>query len=82
MGLVQFAVRGFLETDAMTKSKFLEKDYIESKKVCKDEEINELIIEYDKRNTMGISFIIYKLLSNCLTKIIIYNIILLIIKNL
>ena len=82
IGLIQFAIRAFLEIDAMTKSRYLAKEYILSKKVCTSEEMSDLIIEYDKINKMGISFIIYKLLSNLLIRIIIFNIIVLIVNGL
>ena len=81
LGLIKITVRGFLETDAMTKSKYLAKDYIKSKNICTNREIEELINEYDKINKMGISFIIYKLISSSLFKIIIFNIIVLITKG-
>ena len=36
--LIQFAVRSFLEIDAMTRAKFLAKEYMEKKKLCTNEE--------------------------------------------
>ena len=75
IGLIQFAVRGFLETDAMTKSKYLAKDYIKSKNICTNEEIEELIKEYDKINKMGISFYLFSMITSLLLKISIYIII-------
>ena len=78
---IQFAVRSFLEIDAMTKSKYLAKHYIEKKNLCTDEEIEQLINEYDKINKMGVSFTLYKLFSNILIKIILLDIIVCIVKN-
>ena len=78
---VQFAVRSFLEIDAMTKSKYLAKEYIEKKNLCTEEEIKQLIIEYDKINKMGIAFTLYKLFSNALIKIVLLDIVFCITNN-
>lgn len=76
---IQFAVRAYLEIDAMTKSKYLAKEYMEKKKICTDEEVNELIKEYDKINKIGIPFIVVHLITNALIRISIYVIITIII---
>lgn len=75
LALIQFAVRGYLETDAMTKSKFLAKEYIEKKNLCTDEEVEKLMIEYDKINNMGIPFYLCRIITNSLVKISLYLII-------
>ena len=72
LGIIQFSVRSFLEIDAMTKSKYLAKEYIENKKICSKEEINKLLEEYDKINKIGIPFVIDNLLNSILIKIVIY----------
>ena len=72
LGIIQFSVRSFLEIDAMTKSKYLAKEYIENKKKCSKEEENKLLEEYDKINKIGIPFVIDNLLNSILIKIIIY----------
>lgn len=69
---IQFAVRGFLEIDAMIKSKYLAKEYMEKKKLCTKDEIDELIKEYDKINKIGIPFTLDYLLTNSLIRISIY----------
>jgi len=71
----QTIVRAYLETDAMTKSKFLAKEYIKNKDLCTKDELQELIIEYEKINNLGIPFYIYSLVTSSLIKIIIYIII-------
>jgi len=73
--LIQFAVRAYLEIDAMIKSKYLAKEYMENKQLCTKEEIQNLINEYDKINKIGIPFIIDNLLTNALIRAIIYVII-------
>ena len=72
MFLIQYCVRAFLEQDAMTKSKWLANKYIESKKLCTDEEKKELIEQYDKINTIGIPFYLFYLLFSLLIKIILF----------
>ena len=75
LGFIQFAVRGFLEIDAMTKSKYLAKEYMEEKNICTQEEVNSLINEYDKINKIGIPFIIDNLITNALIRVAFYVII-------
>lgn len=77
---IQFAVRAYLEIDAMTKSKYLAKEYIEKKNLCTKEELDLLITEYDKINKIGILFMLYYLMTNGLIKIIVYIIITIILK--
>lgn len=72
LAFIQFAVRAFLEIDAMTKSKYLAKEYMEKKKMCTEQEIDDLIQEYDKINKMGIPFITDNLITNALIRICIY----------
>ena len=77
---IQTIIRAYLETDAMTKSKYLSKEYIENKKLCTKKEENELVSEYDKINNMGIPFYLYKLTTNSILKIISYLIICIVLK--
>lgn len=73
--LIQFAVRSFLEIDAMIRAKYLAKEYIERKKLCTDEEKETLLKEYDKINKVGIPFVIDNLLTSGLIRVLIYAII-------
>ncbi len=73
--LIQFAVRSFLEIDAMTRAKFLAKEYMEKKNLCCEEEKETLLKEYDKINKVGIPFTIDNLLTNGLIRVLIYTII-------
>ena len=72
LAFIQFAVRGYLEIDAMTKSKYLAKEYMEKKNICTKEEVDELIKEYDKINKIGIPFILDNLITNAVVRICIY----------
>ena len=69
---IQLAVRAYLEIDAMTKSKYLAKEYIEEKNLCTKEEIDELIKEYDKINKTGIPFTLDYLITKALMRIIFF----------
>ncbi len=73
--LIQFAVRSFLEIDAMTRAKFLAKEYMEKKKLCSEEEKELLLKEYDKINKVGIPFVVDNLLTNGLIRVLIYTVI-------
>ena len=73
--LIQFAVRSFIEIDAMTKSRFLAKEYMEKKNLCSNEEIDKLLEQYDKINKIGIPFVIDNLLTNGLGRVLFYSII-------
>ena len=73
--LIQFAVRSFLEIDAMTRAKFLAKEYMEKKKLCTEKEKEMLLKEYDKVNKVGIPFVVDNLLTNGLIRVLIYTVI-------
>ena len=77
--LIQFSVRSLLEIDAMTRAKFLAKEYMEKKKVCTDEEKELLLDKYGKINKVGIPFVVDNLLTNGLIRILIYAIIIVIV---
>lgn len=85
LGFFYYVIRSFLETDAMTKAKYLAKEYmleyISKNPICTKEEVEEIAIEYDRINNLGIPAINYKLMVNCLSKVILY-ILVIIIKNL
>lgn len=84
LGFLYYVVRSYLETDAMTKAKYLAKeymlDYIQINPVVSKEEVEEIINEYDRINNLGIPATNYILMSNCIVKIIIY-ILIVIAKN-
>ena len=73
--LIQFSVRSFLEIDAMTRAKFLAKEYMEEKKLCTNEEKESLLKEYDKINKVGIPFVVDNLLTSGLIRVLVYTII-------
>lgn len=73
--LIEFSVRSFLEIDAMTKAKYLAKEYMEKIKLCTEEEKNKLLKEYSDINKIGIPFVIDNLLTTALIRVLIYCII-------
>lgn len=79
MSITLFFVRSYIETDAMTKARFLAKEYMESKKeVITKENIETIIENYDKINNIGIKFTNLSLIVEYLVKVIIYCVIALI----
>ena len=78
MILTQFAVRIYLEVDAMKKARLLAEEYI-NKKIAGNDELNltkedkeKLLKGYDKINEEGIPFMIDYFLTTALVKILIY----------
>ncbi len=75
LGLIQYILKSYLETDAMIKARFLAKDYLEKNSIGTKEEREMLIKEYDKINLLGIPATNYSLIRNVILKVIIYSII-------
>ena len=75
LGFVFYAVRTYLENDAMIKAKFLAKEYMEESKISTQEEINKIVKKYDDLNEIGIKCTNFQLLSNVLLKVVILLII-------
>jgi len=72
LSFIYFMVRSYLETEAMTESEFVAKEYIKESNVSTDEEKEELINGYKKINKVGIIAYNYILFANCMLKLIIY----------
>ena len=51
---VFLVVRGYLENDAMIKARYLAKEYMEEQKISSKEEIQKIVNEFDKINSIGI----------------------------
>ncbi|MBQ2937711.1 MAG: hypothetical protein IJE05_02355 [Clostridia bacterium] len=71
-GLIYYAVRMYLENDAMIKAKFLAKEYMEEKNISSKEEIEKIIKKYDKLNDVGIKCTNFQLFSSIIIKCIIF----------
>lgn len=85
LGFIYYVVRSYLEIDAMTKARYLARDYmlayIEKNPICTKEEVEEIAKEYDRINQLGIPATSFILMVNCMTKVILYSLVC-IIKNL
>lgn len=75
MGLIFYSVRVYLENDAMTKARFLAKEYMQNKAISTKKEIDKIVAKFDKLNEVGIKCINYKFLNNVFIKCIILLII-------
>ena len=75
LGLIFYAVRTYLENDAMIKAKFLAKDYMQEKKISNTNEIERIIKKYDELNDIGIKITNFQLLRSVLIKIIVFTLI-------
>ncbi len=75
ISFIYYIVRSYLEIEAMTKAKYLAKEYIESKDILKREEINKIIEGYTNLNDIGIKFTCFMLAFNTMIKLLIYCII-------
>ena len=72
MATIKLAIRGFLETDAIIKSKYLSKEYMASKNILTEKEIISIIEKYDEINKIAVPFTILRILSASLISIFIY----------
>ena len=72
---IYYFVRSYLENDAMTKARFLAKEYMEEKNILEKQDINKVIAKYDKLNNLGIKFTNYDLMFKTIIKIIIFAIV-------
>lgn len=75
MQLISYAVRSFLETDAMTRAEFMAQDYIEKTDYVTKEEKDKIIQTYKDVNKVGIKSYNYVLLMKALIRLLIYAII-------
>lgn len=75
MSFIYYAVRSYLEMDAMTKAKPLAKEYLQEEGTLTRQEQNRIVENYEKINEIGIKLTNYKLVINCTIKIVIYSVI-------
>ena len=76
LSYIYYAIRSYLETDAMTKARYVAEDYmkeyIKNNKICEEKEIEELCEQYDRINKIGIPATNYVIFFNCFIKVTIY----------
>lgn len=75
---IYYFVRSYLENDAMIKARFLAKEYMEDVKISNKKEIEKIVGEYDKLNSIGIKTVNYSLFTNTIYRTIILVLIFLI----
>ena len=71
LSYIYYFVISYLEDDAMTKARFLAKDYMEEIKISEQAEINKIINSYDKLNEIGIKATNYNLMFETIIRVII-----------
>ena len=76
---VYYAVRSYLETDAMTKAPYVARQYIEESGKLSKEEMEVVMKNYELLNKMGIPMTNFGILMSSLIKIIIYCVIVIIV---
>ena len=69
--IIFYVIRSYLEIEAMTKAKYIAKEYLEENQV---KETDEIVEEYEKLNDIGIKYTCYKLISSKLYLLAIYTI--------
>lgn len=72
LGFIQYAVRSYLEMDAMTKAKPLAKEYFEQDGSLNPIDQINILNNYEIINNIGIKLSNYNLILNQVVKIIIY----------
>lgn len=76
-GIIQYSVRTYLEIEAMSKAPFVAKEYLINQNIS-NENVNQLLKEYNYINSIGIPFMNYYLIFKNLLKVMIYCICILI----
>ncbi len=69
LSLIYYAIRTYLENDAMIKARFLAKEYMMKLKISDENEIDKIIKTYDELNEIGIKAINFQFLSNIFLKL-------------
>lgn len=75
IGMLFYAVRIYLENDAMIKAPFLAKEYMRGKQISSLEEIEKVMKGYDELNQIGIKAVNYKLFMGIMMKVFLLSII-------
>lgn len=79
-GFVYYAVRTYLENDAMIKARYLAKEYMQEIKISEQEKIDKIVDKYDVLNNAGIKITNFKFLGNVLIKNVILTLIFVIVQ--
>lgn len=71
LSYIYYFIRSYLEMDAMTKAKFLAKEYMEEINLSSQEEIEKIIDSYDELNNVGIKATNFSLFSGTIIKVLV-----------
>ena len=78
IAFIQYVIRNALEMEAMTRAPYISKEYLRENNILTDEEIRNLLEEYEDVNRVGIPITNYSLILKNIVKVIIFCIVLLI----
>lgn len=78
LGFIHYFIRSYLEMHAMLKARYIAQQYMEETAILTKQEINNILLEYDKLNNCGIKFMMFTILLNDFLKVLIYIVICLI----
>lgn len=73
--IVHYFIRSMLEMDAMTKARYVAKEYLEENNICSKEICSKIVGEYDRLNNVGIKIVNYNILFTNFIKLMVYCII-------
>ncbi len=80
MSIIQYAVRSYLENEAMSKAIYVAKDYMLKSDGISKEDIGKIMAGYKTLNMIGISLVNYVLFCKVVIRIIVFCMIELILK--
>lgn len=75
---IYYAIRSYLEMDAMIKAKYLAEEYMQEENTLNNKEQKEILKYYEEINNIGIKLTNYILMTKSILKVLIYSTILLI----
>lgn len=73
LGMIHYFIRSMLETEAMTKARYIAKDYMLENNICSKEECEKIVVQYDRLNDVGIKLVNYDILARNIVKVIVYS---------
>lgn len=71
LAFIQYTVRNILELDAMTRAPYIAKEYLKENNILNEQEIKDLLEEYEDVNKIGIPITNYSLILKNIIKIVI-----------
>ena len=75
LGMIYNMVRIFLENDAMIKARYLAEDYMQNKKISSEKEIEKIVSEFDKINSVGVKCTNFYLFLTTMIQVLVFTII-------